>query len=67
MRVRFAPGPAGSLHDGARAIVREPRAVRGHPGGVRQALTGDVSGPGLWSVLAALPRDEPLPRIDAAV
>jgi hypothetical protein len=34
---------------------------------VRRALTGRESGPELWSVLAALPREETLRRIDAAL
>jgi len=53
--------------DSARAIVRELKAVGGHLRAVRQALTGRESGPELWAVLAALPRDETLRRIDAAL
>ena len=51
----------------AKAIVRELKAVRGNLRAVRRALTGRESGPELWSVLAALPRDETLRRIDAAL
>ncbi len=52
---------------GAKAIVRELKAVGGHLRAVRQALTGRESGPELWAVLAALPRDETLRRVDAAL
>ncbi len=62
-----AGAPDGLDHDGAKAIVRELKAVGGHLRAVRQALTGRESGPELWSVIAALPRDETLRRIDAAV
>jgi hypothetical protein len=47
--------------------VRELKAVGGHLRAVRRALTGAESGPELWAVLAALPRDETLRRIDAAL
>jgi glutamyl/glutaminyl-tRNA synthetase len=53
--------------EGAKAIVRELKAVGGNLRAVRRALTGRESGPELWSVLAALPRDETLRRIDAAL
>ncbi len=53
--------------DGAKAIVRELKAVGGHLRAVRRALTGRDSGPELWTVLAALSRDETLRRIDAAL
>ncbi len=53
--------------DGAKAIVRELKAVGGHLRAVRRALTGRDSGPELWSVLAALSREETLRRIDAAL
>jgi hypothetical protein len=51
----------------AKAIVRELKAVRGHPRAVRVALTGRESGAELWAVPAAIPRDEPLRRVDAAL
>jgi Anticodon binding domain len=51
----------------AKAIVRELKAVGGDLRAVRRALTGRDSGPELWSVLAALPREETLRRIDAAL
>ena len=61
-------GANGTLDkDGAKAVVRELKAVGGHLRAVRRALTGRDSGPELWSVLAALPRDETLRRVDAAL
>jgi glutamyl/glutaminyl-tRNA synthetase len=51
----------------AKAIVRELKAVGGNLRAVRRALTGRESGPELWAVLAALPRDETLRRVDAAL
>ena len=51
----------------AKAILRELKAVGGDLRAVRRVLTGDESGPELWSVIAALPRDETLSRIDAAL
>jgi hypothetical protein len=52
--------------DEARAIVRELKAVGGDLRGLRLALTGAPTGPELWAVLAALPRDESLRRATAA-
>jgi glutamyl/glutaminyl-tRNA synthetase len=51
----------------AKAIVREVKAVGGNLRAVRRALTGRDSGPELWAVIAALPLDETLARIDAAL
>ena len=53
--------------DAARAIVRELKAIGGDLRAVRLALTGRERGPELWAVIAALPRDETLARIDAAL
>jgi glutamyl-tRNA synthetase len=50
-----------------RALVRELKAVGGDLKAVRLALTGAERGPELWAVIAALPRDEALRRIDAAL
>jgi glutamyl-tRNA synthetase len=50
-----------------RALVRELKAVGGDLKAVRVALTGAERGPELWAVIAALPRDEALRRIDAAL
>jgi glutamyl-tRNA synthetase len=51
----------------ARTIVRELKAVGGDLRALRLALTGRERGPELWTVLAALPREEALRRIDAAL
>jgi glutamyl-tRNA synthetase len=51
----------------ARALVRELKAVGGNLKALRVALTGQERGPELWAVIAALPRDEALRRIDAAL
>jgi hypothetical protein len=58
-------GPKVHHADAARAIVRELKAVGGDLKALRLALTGRDRGPELWSVLAALPRDEALRRVDA--
>ena len=61
-------GANGSLDkDAAKAVVRELKAVGGNLRAVRRALTGRDSGPELWSVLATLPLDETLRRVDAAL
>ena len=53
--------------DAARAILRELKAVGGDLHAVRVALTGRDRGPELWAMVAALPRDEALRRVDAAL
>jgi glutamyl/glutaminyl-tRNA synthetase len=50
-----------------RALVRELKAVGGVLRALRVALTGPERGPELWTVIAALPREEALRRIDAAL
>src|SRR5919197_3757521 len=50
-----------------RAVVRELQAVGGDLRALRLALTGRERGPELWAVIAALPREETLRRIDAAL
>src|SRR3954469_14592531 len=61
-------GAAASLaKDDAKAIVREVKAVGGNLRTIRRALTGRDSGPELWAIVAAVPRDEALRRIDAAL
>jgi glutamyl/glutaminyl-tRNA synthetase len=50
-----------------RALLRELKAVGGNLRALRVALTGQERGPELWTVIAALPRDETLRRIDAAL
>jgi glutamyl-tRNA synthetase len=51
----------------ARTLLRELKAVGGNLRALRLALTGSERGPELWAVIAALPRDETLRRIDAAL
>ena len=52
---------------GARELVRELKAVGGDLRALRLALTGRDRGPELWAVVLALPRDEALRRVDAAL
>ena len=49
-----------------RETVRELKAVGGDLRALRLALTGRSRGPELWTVLAALPHDEVLRRMEAA-
>jgi glutamyl-tRNA synthetase len=51
----------------ARALVRELKAVGGDLRSLRLALTGQERGPELWTVIAALPQEEALRRVDAAL
>jgi hypothetical protein len=51
----------------AKSIVRELKAVGGNLRAVRWALTGHDSGPELWSIIAALSREETLRRVDGAL
>jgi glutamyl-tRNA synthetase len=48
-------------------LVRELKAVGGDLRALRVALTGAERGPELWTVVAALPPEETLRRIDAAL
>jgi hypothetical protein len=59
--------PADLDPDGARAIVRELKAVGGDLHALRLALTGRDRGPELWAVLVALPAAEALRRVEAAL
>jgi tRNA synthetases class I (E and Q), catalytic domain len=52
---------------GARAIVRELKAVGGDLRALRLALTGAERGPELWTVVAALPAEEAVGRALRAV
>ena len=52
--------------EGAKAILRELKAVGGDLRALRLALTGAERGPELWTVLVALSRDEALRRADQA-
>ena len=51
----------------ARSLVRELKAVGGDLRALRIALTGSERGPELWTIIAALPLDETIGRIDAAL
>lgn len=62
-----APGPARLDEDAARSIVRELKAVGASLKALRLALTGAERGPELWTVVAALDRDEALSRAGAAI
>ena len=62
---RFAELRASGV-DG-RELVRELKAVGGDLKSLRLALTGAERGPELSAVIAALPRDEALRRVDAAL
>ena len=48
-------------------MLREVKAVGGDLKAIRLALTGRDRGPELWTVVAALPREEALRRVDAAL
>ena len=48
-------------------LLRELKAVGGDLKALRLVLTGRERGPELWAVLAALPREEQLRRVDAAL
>jgi glutamyl/glutaminyl-tRNA synthetase len=61
-------GAANGLdRDRARELLRELKAVGGDLRSLRLALTGRERGPELASVLQALPKDETLRRVDAAL
>ena len=62
---RFAELRANGL-DG-KAVVRELKAVGGDLKALRLALTGAERGPELWAVIAALPPEEALRRVSAAL
>ena len=52
--------------DAARSVVRELKAVGGDLRVLRLALTGAERGPELWTVVAALPAEEALARVERA-
>jgi glutamyl-tRNA synthetase len=68
---RFRELRAGATEEleavGAKAIVRELKAVGGDLRALRLALTGAEHGPELWAVLLALSREEALRRADASL
>jgi glutamyl-tRNA synthetase len=57
----------GLDESGAREIVAQVRAAGGDLRALRLALTGAERGPELWTIVLALPRDEALRRVDAAL
>ena len=57
----------GLDHDAARELVRELKAVGGDLKTLRLALTGRDRGPELAALLEALPKEETLRRVDAAL
>ena len=57
----------GLDHDAARELVRELKAVGGDLKTLRLALTGRNRGPELAALLEALPKEETLRRVDAAL
>jgi siroheme synthase (precorrin-2 oxidase/ferrochelatase) len=57
----------GNCSADPKELVRELKAVGGDLRALRLALTGRDRGPELWAVVAALPREEALRRIDAAL
>ena len=66
--VELREGGAERLDEAdARAIVRELKAVGGNLKLLRLTLTGVERGPELWTVVAAVPRDEALRRATAAI
>jgi glutamyl-tRNA synthetase len=60
-------GANGLDEAAARSLVRELKAVGGDLRALRMALTGRERGPELWTIVAALPREEALRRVDAAL
>lgn len=62
---RFAELRSNGLE--GKEIVRELKAVGGDLKALRLALTGAERGPELWAVIAALPAEEALRRVDAAL
>jgi glutamyl-tRNA synthetase len=68
---RFAELRSGARNgldrEGARELIRELKAVGGDLKALRLALTGRDRGPELAAVLQALPKDEALRRVDAAL
>jgi glutamyl-tRNA synthetase len=57
----------GLDYETAKSLLRELKAVGGDLKALRLALTGRERGPELAAVVAALPREETLRRIDAAL
>ncbi|MBA3364922.1 MAG: hypothetical protein H0U03_03935 [Actinobacteria bacterium] len=53
--------------EASRALVKAVKAAGGDLRTLRLALTGRERGPELWTVVAGLPRDDALRRVDAAL
>jgi glutamyl-tRNA synthetase len=64
LRARATDGLDDEL---ARSLIRELKAVGGDLKALRMALTGRERGPELAAVLVALPKEEALRRVDAAL
>jgi glutamyl-tRNA synthetase len=64
LRARTSNGLDDEL---ARSLIRELKAVGGDLKALRMALTGRERGPELAAVLVALPKEEALRRVDAAL
>ena len=62
-----APLPDTLTTEQARSVIRELKAVGGDLRALRLTLTARDRGPELWAVLRALPRDEALRRVAAAL
>ena len=60
-------GPPVLDEQAARGLVREVKAVGGDLRALRLALTGQSRGPELWAIILALPMDDALARVDAAL
>lgn len=62
-----AAGPARLDEQESRELMREVKAIGGDLRALRLALTGQGRGPELWAVILALPMEDALARIDAAL
>jgi glutamyl-tRNA synthetase len=62
-----APAAPELDEHGARELIRELKAVGGDLRALRRALTGAERGPELWAVVAAIPREDVLRRIERAL
>lgn len=60
-------GPTDLDEPAARELVREVKAVGGDLRALRLALTGQSRGPELWAVILALPMEDALARVGAAL
>ena len=65
LRPLFCSSTAADLEP--KALLRELRAAGGDLKALRLALTGRATGPELSAILAALPKEEALRRVDQAL